>query len=236
MAKGTTKMTETTQAVMTEYPARLQMSMLAPVKKIADLIKDGDKEARVVGYIFGTARGVSFRNNPNSADGQAAAALIGVFEGIPSYKNEAGLEEADHSENRPRLASGVCFLPQQAQDTVVAAILAGQDRPDTSNIKRGQRMDQLGVEVPISIEVAIRKSGSPVGYEWVVRGLANVKAQSPIERMRESLGLPGGADLHARIADGTLAKIVTNTEKAAAKEAGVALPAPAKKKTGSKKR
>lgn len=213
--------TETKQT-MTEYPARLQMSMLAPVKRLAELIPEGDKEVRVVGYVFGTARGVSFRNNPNSTDGEAAKALIGAFEGIPSYEDIAGLKDEEKCERRARLASGVCFLPTQAQEVVVAAILAGNDAPAPSNsqIKRGQRSDQLGVEVPISIEVGIRKSGSPVGYEWVVRGLANVIAKSPIERMREQLGTAGAANF---------ARIVDQTEKG-----GKALAAPADKAAAKK--
>jgi hypothetical protein len=212
--------TETKQ-VITEYPARLQMSMLAPVRRIAELLKEGDKEAHVVGYVFGKARGVSFRNNPNSADGEAAAGLIGAFEGIPSYVDLDGLTAAEKCEGRARLASGVCFLPPQAQATYVNAILKGMDaeRPANSTIKRGQRADVLGVECDINLEIAIRKSNSPVGYEWVVRGMGNVSAESPIERMRKALGTGPGADL---------AKIVDRAEKAA-------LPAPAKAKGGKKK-
>jgi hypothetical protein len=223
-----------TVAVMTEYPARLQMSMLAPVKKIADAIKDGDKEVRVVGYVFGTARGVSFRNNPNSTDGEAAKALIGAFEGIPSYVLEPGMSADDDVSKRARLASGVCFLPPQAQEVLVSAILASHDggTPSNSDIKRGQRSDQLGVEVEVSLEIGIRKSGSPVGYEWVTRGLSNVVAKSPIERMRERLGTMGNpADLARIVSKNENTKMLTNQpapEPALAKKA--AAPAKGKKR------
>lgn len=221
-----------TTAVMTEYPARLQMSMLAPVRKMAELISEGDKEVRIIGYIFGTARGVSFRNNPNATDDEPAKALLGAFEGIPSYEDMEGLQPVAE---RARLASGVCFLPPQAQELIVAAILSGIDGSDIpKNIKRGDRSDRLGVEVPVSLEVGIRKSSSPVGYDWVVRGLANVKAQSPIDRMREALGLPAGASLQRAIADGTLAKIVDRADKVTPTKA-VAAPAAAKGSKGKRK-
>lgn len=229
MAKDVTAATGETVAKMMEYPARLQMSMLGPVQALAVSIKDGDKEVRIVGYVFGEARGVSYRNNPNSADGSAAEALIGVFEGVPAYPDFEGMPES--ADKRPGLASGICFLPPQAQ-----AIVVGQVRGPNAEIpatpKRGARVDQLGVSVPISLEIGIRKSSSPVGYEWVTRGLLNVKKQSPIERMREALGLSAGEDMRARIEDGTLQKIVTNADKGNA-----ALPAPgksAKKKKSGK--
>lgn len=220
-------MAEATKQVMTEYPARLQMSMLAPVKKIAQLIEEGDKETYVVGYVFGEARGVSFRNNPNSSDGEAASALIGVFEGIPSYEDMEGMEEGEKCERRARVASGVLFLPTQAQATIVAAVLQNDEspRPSNSDIKRGQRSDKLGVVVPISAEIGIRKSNSPVGYEWVVRGLANASAENPIERMRKQLGTDG---------DANLAKIVDHADKAP-KLAAPAKPARADAKKSKKR-
>lgn len=194
-----TKEAETVEA-MTEYPNRLQMSMLAPVKKIAAMIPDGDKEVYVIGYVFGEARGVSFRNNPNSTDGTAAEALTGVFEGTPAYADMPWMEENDKCKHRARLASAVCFLPPSAQSAVVKAVLGDHEKP--TDVKRGKRVDQLGVAVPISVEVGIRKNSGEggVGYEWVVRGLAKVTAESPIERMRKQLGVNSAADL-ARIVD-----------------------------------
>lgn len=214
-----------TIAKMFEYPARLQMSMLAPVKAMAEKIPEGDKEVYIVGYVFGEARGVSFRNNPNSADGEAAIALLGIFEGVPSYADMPGIPLASE---RAGLRSGVLFLPPQAQSQVVAAVRGNStETPETP--KRGKRVDQLGVTVPITFEIGIRKSGSPVGYEWVTRGLANVEQVSPLDRMRASLGLPGGADLGARIADGSVAKIESGT-------APRQIAAPAKKKAARGKR
>lgn len=195
-----------TVAKMFEYPARLQMSMLAPVKAMAEKIAEGDKEVYTVGYVFGEARGVSFRNNPNSADGEAAIALIGIFEGVPSYIDMPGLPPCDQ---RAGLRSGVLFLPPQAQSQVVAAV-RGPDAETPETPKRGKRVDQLGVTVPITFEIGIRKSQSPVGYEWVTRGLANVEQVSPLDRMRAALKLPGGANLQARIEDGSVAKIATD--------------------------
>ncbi|MEB2538376.1 MULTISPECIES: hypothetical protein [Bacillati] len=186
--------TATIQAI-TEYPARLQVSMLAPVKALAAAIPAGDKEARIIGYVFGEARGVSFRNNQNSADGEPATALIGVFEGVPQYDDWEGMAETDKCSHRPRLASGVCFLPDQAQKPIVNAVLASDTSERPRDIKRGQRSDRLGLVVPVSIEIAIRKSDSPVGYEWVVRGLANVSAVNPIDRMRALMGTGPGARL-----------------------------------------
>lgn len=221
--------TPATVTVMTEYPARLQMAMLAPVKKIASLIPAGDKEARIVGYVFGEARGVSFRNNPNSTDDEPAKALIGVFEGTPAYDDMPGLDENEKCARRPRLASGICFLPTQAQEVIVAAVLNGDTdgKPRNTEIKRGQRSDKLGVVVPVSVEVAIRKSDGPVGYEWVVRGLANVTAVDPVERMRQLMGTGPGA---------RLALLVDRADGSVQKE----LPAPAssgkKPKAASRKR
>lgn len=206
--------------VLTEYPSRLQMSMLAPVKKMAAMIKEGDKEVRVIGYIFGVARGVSFRNNPNGDE--AAEALQGAFEGIPSYLDEAWMEDGDKCSKRARLASAVCFLPSAANRAVVKAIL-GPDYRGQENPKRGKRVDQLGIEVPINIEVGIRKTGGEdgVGYEWVVRGLAKISGESPIERMRKALGTGPGADLKA---------LVDRSEK------GSTTPAKSGKTTAKKKR
>lgn len=210
---------KTVEAIV-EYPPRLQMSLLAPVKRIAELIPAGDKEARIIGYVFGEARGVSFRSNPNSTDGEAAAALIGVFEGTPAYDDMPGMNEEEKCARRPRLASGICFLPTQAQEVIVRAVLAGDE--DTAkngrprDIKRGQRSDKLGNVVPVSIEVAIRKSDSPVGYEWVVRGLANVSAVSPIDRMRQLMGTGPGARLALLV------------DKQEGKGGAPALPAPGK--------
>lgn len=222
-----------TVAKMMEYPARLQMSMLAPVKAIAASIPEGDKEVRICGYIFGEARGLSYRNNPNSTDGEAAIALIGVFEGVPSYEDFEGMKPGEGSANRAGLGSGVLFLPPQAQAMIVAKV-RGPDAEIPETPKRGQRVDQLGVTVPLSIEIGIRKSNSPVGYEWVTRGLANVAVKSPIERMREALGLSAGENMHARIEDGTLAKIVTDADKGGQKT----LPAPSRagKGKGSSRR
>lgn len=212
-----------TVATMTEYPSRLQMSMLAPVRRMAAMIPDGDREVYICGYVFGEARGVSFRNNPNSTDGSAAEALIGVFEGVPSYEDMEWMTDADKSAKRPRLASGICFLPGAAQTAVVKAIL-GADYQKPTDIKRGKRADQLGVTVPISIEIGIRKNKGDdgAGYEWVVRGLANVTAESPLDRMRKALGVAGNVDM-ARIVD------------AADKPALAAPAAKAKKPKGSKR-
>lgn len=195
---------ETEVAKMMEYPSRLQMSMLAPVKAIAASIPEGDKEVRVVGYIFGEARGVSYRNNPNSTDGEMSAALTGAFEGVPSYEEYPGMPPELASEKRATLGSGVCFLPQQLQAVVVSKIdVNGEGRPRETP-KRGQRVDVLGVTVPISVEIGIRKSASPVGYEWVTRGMMKVKAMSPLERMREAMGLEVGADLRLAVRSGEI--------------------------------
>ena len=224
-----------TVAKMMEYPARLQMSMLGPVREIAASIPEGDKEVRIIGYVFGEARGVSYRNNPNSSDGEAAIALVGAFEGIPSYADYPGMHPDNASAKRAGLASGVAFLPPQAQAIIVAQV-RGPNADIPATPKRGPRVDQLGVVVPISLEIGIRKSGSPVGYEWITRGLANVKAQSPLERMRAALGLPAGSDLQARIADGTLAKIVTGADEAKQLSHDTEPAKPAPKKSASKKR
>lgn len=213
---------------MFEYPARLQMSMLAPVRAMAESIPEGDKEVRVVGYVFGEARGVSYRNNPNSADGEAAIALIGVFEGVPSYESFPGMKPEQACEGRAGLRSGVLFLPPQAQAVVVAAVARDNEKP-AETPKRGQRVDQLGVTVPITFEIGIRKSQSPVGYEWVTRGLAKVEQVSPLDRMRAELKLPINADLVNRIADGSL-KMIESGAKSDAE------PAKALKKPSSKKR
>ena len=69
--------------------------------------------------------------------------------------------------------------------------------------------------MPLSFEIGIRKSNSPVGYEWVTRGLATVEQVSPLDRMRKALGLEGGADLGARIADGSVAKIESGNKSKA---------------------
>lgn len=212
---------------MFEYPARLQMSMLAPVAAMAAAVKEGDKEVYVVGYVFGEARGLSYRNNPNSADGEAAVALIGVFEGVPSYQPFDGMKPEQDCNQRAGLRSGVCFLPPQAQDVVVEAVRGGHaEIPATP--KRGQRVDQLGISVPITFEIGIRKSNSPVGYEWVTRGLAKVVQESPLDRMRAALKLPAGADLGARIADGSVKMIESKSAEAK--------PAAAKTKPRAKKK
>lgn len=234
-------MAEETKTVekMMEYPARLQMSMLAPVREIAASIPEGDKEVRIVGYVMGEARGVSYRNNPNDTDGLPAEALIGVFNGVPAYADYPGMKPENASATRAELASGVCFLPPQAQAAIVNQV-RGLDADIPETPKRGKRVDQLGVVVPIAFEIGIRKSGSPVGYEWVTRGIANVKAMSPIDRMRQALGFKPGDNMHAAIVDGTLARIVTNADK----PAQIAAPAPtepvpapkASKSKGSKKR
>lgn len=228
MAKEPTT-TADTLAKMIEYPARLQMSMLAPVQAIAAAIPDGDKEVRICGYVFGEARGVSYRNNPNSADGSAAEALIGAFEGVPSYEDFPGMKPDMASSQRAGLMSGVCFLPPQAQAVIVRAV-RGADAEIPETPKRGQRVDQLGVTVPISVEIGIRKSNSPVGYEWVTRGLANVKALTPLERMRQGLGLTADENMQARIADGTLAKIVTGADKGGPAQIAAPKKATAKKR------
>lgn len=212
---------------MFEYPARLQMSMLAPVKAMAEKIPEGDKEVYIVGYVFGEARGVSYRNNPNSADGEAAIALLGIFEGVPSYKDMDGLPVCA---DRAGLRSGVLFLPPQAQSVVVNAVAGDHEKPETP--KRGKRVDMLGITVPITFEIGIRKSSSPVGYEWVTRGLAKVEQVSPLDRMRASLKLPAGADLGKRIADGTISQIDDSKRDAKAPKA-IAGPK-ANSKTGSR--
>ncbi len=198
---------------MMEYPSRLQMSMLAPVKAIAAAIPEGDKEVRIVGYVMGEARGISYRNNPNDTDGLPAEALIGVFNGIPSFAPFPGMDPAAGSEHRAELASGVCFLPPQAQATIVAKV-RGPDASIPETPKRGKRIDQLGVVVPIAFEIGIRKSGSPVGYEWVTRGIARVQAMSPIDRMRQAMGLKADANMAGLIADGTLQRIVDKNDAA----------------------
>src|SRR5579872_6401673 len=147
---------------MMEYPARLQMSMLGPVQDIAKSIPDGDNEVRVLGYVMCEARGVSYRNNPNSTDGTPAVALVGVFNGVPSYEDFPGMKPGQTCVGRAELASGVCFLPPQAQATVVHAVTNGANF-EGEMPKKGQRIDQLGVVVPIAFEIGIRKSNSPVG-------------------------------------------------------------------------
>jgi hypothetical protein len=214
---------------MMEYPSRLQMSMLAPVKALAELIPAGDKEVRVVGYVFGEARGISYRNNPNSADGEAAIALTGLFQGVPSYTDADGLPKCAE---RAELRSGVLFLPPQAQAAVVEAV-RGPDAEIPETPKRGKRVDQLGVTVPITFEIGIRKSDGPVGYEWVTRGLQKVEQVSPLDRMRQALQLPAGADLGARIAAGDVKMISDGKREEAAADAKQ-IAAPAKGKTKAK--
>lgn len=211
MADDTTTTTATTETKMMEYPARLQMSMMAPVKAIAASIPEGDKEVRVIGYVFGEARGVSYRNNPNSTDGEPAVGLIGVFEGVPSYEDFPGMDPKAACGLRAGLGSGVCFLPPQLQGVIASQIGADGDVP--RNLKRGQRSDQLGVSVPISVEVGIRKSDSPVGYEWVTRALAKVQKMSPLDRMRNALGLAAGADLRQLVNRDEVAAITTGDRK-----------------------
>lgn len=220
----------TTRAQMVEYPARLQMSMLAPVRKMAELIAEGDKEVYIVGYVFGEARGVSYRNNPNSADGENAVALTGIFEGVPAFEDMPGLTEK--CADRALLRAGVLFLPTQAQDQVAKAVYG--DEAPAEKMKRGQRSDKLGVTVPLSFEIGIRKSGGPVGYEWVTRGLANVVQVSPLDRMRAALNLPAGADIGQRIAAGDVAMIETGKAQSS-RAASKAIAPPKGKKTSKRK-
>lgn len=216
-------MAETAQTemveVLTEYPTRMQCAMLAPVKRIAELIPAGDKEARIIGYISGVARGVSFRKNVNSADGEPARGLIGAFEGIPQYDDMPGMQDAEKCARRPRLASRVCFLPEAAMAPVCQAVLTSWNGqvPGNDTLKRGQRSDVLGHEVPVAVEIAIRKSDSPVGYEWVVRGVRKVEKISPIALMRRSLGIANDADIPKLVAQGE-GDSASSSPKAAAKD------------------
>jgi hypothetical protein len=211
-----------TEVKLMEYPARLQMSMLGPVREIAASIPAGDKEVRVIGYVFGEARGVSYRNNQNSADGEPAIGLIGAFEGVPQYDDFPGMDPMATCSKRAGLMSGVAFLPPQLQAVIAHQITGGDAPPDEAKgLKRGQRSDKLGVTVPISVQIGIRKSESPVGYEWVTRALAKIEAVSPHQRMLLALGLPSGTDLRNMVTSGKIAQIETGNRQAA-------LEAPAK--------
>ena len=118
---------------------------------------------------------------------------------------------------------------------MVVEAVRGSEATIPETPKRGKRVDQLGVSVPITFEIGIRKSSSPVGYEWVTRGLQKVQQVSPLDRMREALKLPAGADLGARIASGDVKMISTDGgDRTSIAPKAIAAPAKGKKK-GSRK-
>lgn len=127
----------------------LDRALIETVKRLAD----GDKSEHVLGTILGKVRGVSFRNNPNDPE-NASIGLLGVFEGAPA------------NPELPVIQAPLCFLPKSVHDMLCAAITEGMELPSSSPARGKPQNRRIDKEVPIKVEVGVRKSSSPIGFEF----------------------------------------------------------------------
>jgi hypothetical protein len=134
-----------------EIKNAIQMGNLASLSAVAAGIQPGDTSTHVIGYVIGRATGISQRSNPNGEEPSLA-----MFEATPT---EAG---------RAIMVAPVIFLPT-AFCKMLADKLRGDQKLATKAPPKGKHIDIDGVaEIPLALEIGIRKSGGERGYEFSV--------------------------------------------------------------------
>lgn len=183
--------------------------LVEDVKKFVGEIPEGSKEARVMGFMRGRAHGLSYRNNPQD-ETKPSIALRGVFEGVPADPRRATLR-------------GVrCYLPGSVHDMIVAAIRGDHDDAVTEMPKRGKAIDIDGNVVMFGVEVSVKRTDTPIGYEYAVRTMRELVGNDPLADVREEFKIPD--TMQARALAGSGPSI---TERAQVAKGDVAkLPAP----------
>lgn len=125
----------------------------------------------VLGYVRGKANGLSFRNNPQD-DTKASIALIGIFEFQPV-------------EGDP-LRSTRIYLPGAVHDLIVKALQGDNKAPVQGGIKRGEAKDILVEgEIPVLCEITVRRTNSPIGYEYLSRIAGEMATIDPLADMAD---------------------------------------------------
>ncbi len=158
-----------------EMKNAIQMGHLANIAALAASIPDGDKEIRIIGYVIGKVRGVTYRANPNGDE--PSLGLLGMFEATPT------------EEGRATIRSGVAFLPTAYTKMIADAIRGDQDVPKKAPPK-GKAIDLDGIsELQLAVEIGIRKNtGAGVGYEFAVTQLTDdVSKEDALAEVRSFL-------------------------------------------------
>lgn len=160
-----------------EMKNAIQMGHFGNLAAIAASIPDGDKTSRVIGYVTGKAKGVSYRANPNGSE--PSVGLNGIFEATPVQ------------EGLPVMVAPTIFLPTSFC-MMVAGVLMGNQKPPKSAPPKGKPINVDGVaEVPLVLEIGLRKNAgsSGVGYEFSVTEMIDNggQADDALAELREFL-------------------------------------------------
>lgn len=132
-------------------PADMNPDLIKRVKELAD----GNKDEFLLGTVIGRIRGVSYRSNPFSSE--PSVAFTGAFEAIPADKS------------RPPIQAPMCFLPNSVHDFISTVIhdAEGLDLPVKAPERGKPENKRIDREVPIVVEIGVRHSKAPIGYEFV---------------------------------------------------------------------
>ncbi len=118
----------------------------------------GAGKVHVLGVIMGKASGVKAHKNPKD-ETQVDYSLVGFFEGIPDDKQ------------RPRLQSGICWLPGGIHEMV---------REQVESAAEGQ-------VVEFAFKIGTRRSTNQAGYEYVTEPMGEATKADPLADLRERL-------------------------------------------------
>ena len=180
-----------TEARLQESKNKLNAGDLADCKAVAAAIPEGNREAHEIGVIVGFVRGLSYRNNPNDPT-QPAIGLVGAFKGIPS------------DARRPAIVSPVLFLPTGIQAAIVDMVRGNAKAPIDGVPTKGKAVTvESDKELKIAVMIGIRKSNSPIGYEFAAVMEDTPTVESPLAELEEAgrkmlgklSGLPAGKDV-----------------------------------------
>ena len=159
-----------------EMKAQMGAGDLGNIREIKDKLED--KQEYWLGTIFGRARGLSYRANPQDPN-TPSIALTGIFEGLP------------HDPDRALVRATRLFLPASVQGILVAAVRG--DKKDAINKApaRGKAVEMAGNEIEVVVEVGIRRNTkTEIGFEYITAYKPRANEIDPLSEMRKSLPAP----------------------------------------------
>lgn len=137
----------------------------------AQRLPDGSKEILFLGTIIGKIDGMTYRANPN---GDApSVGFTGVFEG----------ESSDPAIGT--IQSSTLFLPGSLSAMIEKTLLGDKPPAVTVAPKRGAKVDVPVEQLPIAIEVCVKKSGNALGYEYDIRFHSEQKKLNVLDDLRK---------------------------------------------------
>lgn len=115
---------------------------------------------------------------------RALYSLIGMAHGVRSGESDngpfcalLGSFEATNYSTGEVFQSGQCFVPRAVEDVMIASLRAGQK-------------EDKGASIQFGIEVGVKLSDTPIGYEYTVRNLVKTTNADPLASLRAAMPAP----------------------------------------------